>query len=77
MDGVFPNRPVGRVYRRSGGIGEQGGLPPSYGLPRLPDGRTRYTATVIHQDEAGKRAHEAMGFYEGWGAALDQLVELG
>ncbi len=46
-------------------------------LEPLADGGTRYTATVMHQDEPGKRAHEAMGFYEGWGAALDQLVELG
>lgn len=45
-------------------------------LAALPDGGTSYTATVMHQDEAGRRAHEAMGFYEGWGIALDQLVEL-
>lgn len=45
-------------------------------LEPLAGGGTRYTATVMHQDEAGKRAHEAMGFYEGWGTALDQLVDL-
>ena len=37
---------------------------------------TRYTATVIHADEAGCRQHAEMGFHEGWGKALDQLVEL-
>ncbi|TCS35126.1 uncharacterized protein YndB with AHSA1/START domain [Paucimonas lemoignei] len=37
---------------------------------------TVYTATVIHRDEEGRKRHEAMGFYEGWGAALDQLVAL-
>jgi uncharacterized protein YndB with AHSA1/START domain len=37
---------------------------------------TRYRATVIHRDREGVRAHEAMGFHQGWGAALDQLVEL-
>jgi uncharacterized protein YndB with AHSA1/START domain len=37
---------------------------------------TRYRATAIHQDPDGKRRHEEMGFHEGWGAALDQLVEL-
>lgn len=35
-----------------------------------------YTATVIHGDSEAKAAHEAMGFHEGWGAALGQLVEL-
>lgn len=37
---------------------------------------TVYTATVIHRDEEGRRQHEAMGFYDGWGTALDQLVAL-
>ena len=36
---------------------------------------TRYTATVIHADEAGCKQHTQMGFHEGWGKALDQLVE--
>ena len=35
---------------------------------------TRYTATVIHADEASCQKHAAMGFHEGWGKALDQLV---
>lgn len=35
---------------------------------------TRYTATVLHRDEAGRKQHEEMGFHEGWGTALDQLV---
>jgi len=42
----------------------------------LPDDRSRYTAIAMHQDEAGAKAHAAMGFHQGWGAALDQLVEL-
>jgi uncharacterized protein YndB with AHSA1/START domain len=37
---------------------------------------TRYTATVIHADEAGCNQHAAMGFEAGWGAALDQLVAM-
>jgi uncharacterized protein YndB with AHSA1/START domain len=36
---------------------------------------TKYTALVIHRDEAGRKQHEEMGFHEGWGKALDQLVE--
>lgn len=42
----------------------------------LPDGGTRYQATVHHVDEAGKAAHEAMGFEAGWSTALAQLVAL-
>lgn len=41
-----------------------------------PDGNgTRYTAIAVHSDAAGKQKHEALGFAEGWGTALDQLVE--
>ena len=40
------------------------------------DGRgTRYVAHVMHGTETGRRQHETMGFHEGWGKALDQLVE--
>lgn len=39
-------------------------------------GGTRYTATVIHADEAGCKKHAAMGFEAGWGTALDQLVAM-
>ena len=35
---------------------------------------TRYTATAVHADKAGRDEHEKMGFHEGWGKALDQLV---
>jgi uncharacterized protein YndB with AHSA1/START domain len=38
-------------------------------------GGTRYSATVIHADEDGCKKHAAMGFEDGWGKALDQLVE--
>ena len=37
---------------------------------------TRYKALVAHKDEAGRKKHEAMGFQEGWGKALDQLVDM-
>ena len=40
------------------------------------EGGTRYTATLLHADAAGKEKHAAMGFETGWGAAFDQLVEL-
>jgi uncharacterized protein YndB with AHSA1/START domain len=56
--------------------------PPGFGFvcelrfDRLDDGGTRYQATVHHVDAAGRDAHAAMGFLAGWGAALDQLIEL-
>jgi uncharacterized protein YndB with AHSA1/START domain len=42
-----------------------------------PNGRggTRYRAVAIHRDPAERKRHEEMGFHEGWGTVLDQLVE--
>ncbi|WP_446809346.1 SRPBCC family protein [Methylomonas sp. 2BW1-5-20] len=40
------------------------------------DGKTRYTARVLHWSAADRQTHEEMGFHEGWGKATDQLVEL-
>jgi uncharacterized protein YndB with AHSA1/START domain len=37
---------------------------------------TRYQGKCMHSSVADRVAHEAMGFQEGWGAALDQLVAL-
>jgi uncharacterized protein YndB with AHSA1/START domain len=37
---------------------------------------TRYRALVVHGDEAGREAHEKMGFHTGWGKALEQLVDV-
>jgi uncharacterized protein YndB with AHSA1/START domain len=37
---------------------------------------TKYTALVMHADEAGRSEHEKMGFSDGWGKALDQLVAM-
>ena len=45
-------------------------------LAPLGQGRASYTAHVMHQNEASKQAHDEMGFQHGWGASLDQLVEL-
>ena len=42
-----------------------------------PSGKgTKYTAIAKHGDAELKKRHEEMGFHEGWGAAVDQLVEL-
>ena len=35
---------------------------------------TKYTAIVLHSDEAARKQHEEMGFHDGWGTALTQLV---
>lgn len=35
---------------------------------------TRYIATVRHADVAGCDKHRALGFEQGWGKALEQLV---
>jgi uncharacterized protein YndB with AHSA1/START domain len=37
---------------------------------------TKYTALALHKDEADSKGHAAMGFYDGWGTALDQLVDV-
>lgn len=36
---------------------------------------TKYTAIAMHSDEESCKKHDKMGFYEGWGTVLDQLVE--
>lgn len=42
----------------------------------LGGGRTRYTATARHWSAEDKKAHEEMGFHQGWGQVADQLAEL-
>jgi uncharacterized protein YndB with AHSA1/START domain len=37
---------------------------------------TRYTALAMHPDAETCAQHAAMGFQDGWGKALDQLVEV-
>jgi uncharacterized protein YndB with AHSA1/START domain len=42
-----------------------------------PHGKgTKYKALVMHGNEADRKKHEDMGFQEGWGKALDQLVAM-
>ena len=35
----------------------------------------KYTATAYHMNEVDSKRHADMGFADGWGKALDQLVE--
>lgn len=41
----------------------------------MGDGKTNYTARVMHWTAAACEKHENMGFYAGWNQALDQLIE--
>jgi len=36
---------------------------------------TRYVATAIHGNEETRKQHEEMGFYDGWGTVVTQMVE--
>lgn len=40
------------------------------------EGRTRYTATVLHANQKDRDAHDAMGFQDGWGTCADQMAEV-
>lgn len=68
-----------------------GALLPGYRPARQPEGEflmsailllephgegTKYTAIALHNSNEDMKKHESMGFYQGWGAALDQLVAL-
>lgn len=44
-------------------------------LSDAPDGGTVYTATARHANAETAQRHKDMGFYEGWGTVVDQLVE--
>ena len=37
---------------------------------------TKYSAMALHMDGEGRDNHAAMGFSDGWGKALDQLVAM-
>ena len=56
----------------------QDGLMPFTGVLEFrPNGSggCTYRAIAIHQDPAGRAQHDEMGFHEGWGTVVDQLVE--
>ena len=42
-----------------------------------PQGKgTKYTAIATHANEEVKNQHQEMGFEQGWGVALDQMIEV-
>ena len=65
-------------YRPSAGsdIGDDAGLPLTAAISIEPSGSgTKYTALAMHANPKDRQTHEEMGFHDGWGTALDQLVE--
>lgn len=57
---------------------EEGGVPQFTCVVTIePDGKggSKYTAVAMHKSEKGARIHEKMGFHEGWGTVVDQMVE--
>jgi uncharacterized protein YndB with AHSA1/START domain len=45
--------------------------------PADPSGKsTRYSAMALHNDAASRQKHSDMGFEDGWGTVLNQLVAL-
>lgn len=64
-------------YRPSAGSSEKpcDTIPMTAVISLEPHGKgTKYTAIALHCHEQDRKKHEEMGFHEGWGAALDQLV---
>lgn len=43
-------------------------------LAETADG-CHYRAIAVHQDPDGAKQHESMGFHDGWGTVVDQMVE--
>ena len=37
---------------------------------------TRYVVRALHADPEQRRKHEEMGFHQGWGTCLDQLLQV-
>jgi uncharacterized protein YndB with AHSA1/START domain len=40
------------------------------------EGKTRYTATVLHANSKDRDAHAAMGFDGGWATCAEQMAEV-
>ncbi|MCA0210446.1 MAG: SRPBCC family protein [Proteobacteria bacterium] len=46
------------------------------GLFLTPHGNgTRYKAIALHGDSAARQKHEEMGFHDGWGTVVSQMVD--
>ena len=56
---------------------QSGPMPFTAYLELTPNGSggCHYRAIAIHQDPEGAAQHSEMGFHEGWGTVIDQMVE--
>jgi len=78
---VVPNRRLVWTVALLPGFRPNGSLPHGLSFTAVitfePEGAgTRYTVTAMHPGAEAAKRHADMGFHEGWGAALEQLVEL-
>jgi len=78
---VVPNRRLVWTVALLPGFRPNGNLPHGLDFTAVitfePEGAgTRSTVTAMHPDAAGAQRHDEMGFHDGWGAALEQLVDL-
>ena len=64
-------------YRPSRTIAQPDGIPFTAVITLEPHGKgTKDTAVAIHGSDDVRKRHDAMGFHDGWGKTLDQLVAL-
>ena len=75
-DALLPGYRPSATAILGAGEGEVGPFTAVITIEPHAGGGTRYVAMAIHRDEAARVAHEKLGFHDGWGKALDQLVEL-
>jgi uncharacterized protein YndB with AHSA1/START domain len=75
---IVPNERLVWTSALGPGYRPQAGEMPFTAIVELQptSGGTRYRAIAMHQNPDERKAHADMGFVEGWGQALDQLVAL-
>lgn len=75
---VVPNERLVWTEALTAGYRPQSGPMPFTAILELrPNGSggCQYRAIAVHQDPDGRKQHEEMGFHEGWGTVVDQMVE--
>ena len=75
---IVPNERIVWTSALTAGYRPQKGFMPFTGILEFrpnDSGGCTYRAIAVHQDPAGKAQHEEMGFKDGWGTVIDQLVE--
>lgn len=75
---IVPNeRLVWTTALTAGYRPQEGDMPFTAILELRPNGSggCTYRAIAVHQDPAGAKQHAEMGFHDGWGTVVDQLVE--